>query len=83
MDTELHDFPETRGTLYLRILNSDKQRKIRRDASKVWDGYGDGYVLPMETIDVDKNETVVFQNPHVVEPTFSVSETKEQWRNNM
>jgi len=42
--------------------------------------YGGAYVLPMETIGGDKNETVVFQNPHMVEPAFSVSGTKEQWK---
>jgi len=42
--------------------------------------YGGAYVLPTKTIGGDKNETVVFQNPHMVEPAFSVSGTKEQWK---
>jgi uncharacterized protein (DUF927 family) len=46
--------------------------------------YNSVYVLPTETIglpeqtDDDRNETVVFQNPHTIEPAFSVSGTKEQ-----
>ena len=62
--------------VYVQKFPTDKQARCVERLG--W--YGGVYVLPTETIGGDKSEIVVFQNPHVIEPAFSVSGTKEQWR---
>lgn len=67
-----------RGLLAVYIQKFPTDKRARCVERLGW--YGNTYVLPTETIGGDNNETIVFQNPHVMEPAFSVSGTKEQWR---
>ena len=70
-----------RTLLAIYIQRFPTGRRARCVAKLGW--HGNAYVLPTETIGGDKDETVVFQNPHVLEPAFSVSGTKEEWRENV
>ena len=74
-----------RGLLAVYIQKIPTDKRARCVERLGW--YGGAYVLPTETIlpadspdGGDNNETVVFQNLHMLEPAFSVSGTKEQWR---
>jgi uncharacterized protein (DUF927 family) len=53
-------------------------RRVRCVERLGW--HGCAYVLPTEIVGGDGSEAAVFQNPHMVEPAFSVSGTERQWR---
>ena len=71
-----------RNLLSAYIQNFPTKKRARCVERLGW--HGNRYVLPDETIGGGEgDETVVFQNPHALEPTFSVSGTVADWRENI
>jgi len=76
---DISSIPNDKKLLPAYIQEFPTDRRMRCVERLGW--YKGAYVLPSEIIGGNNNnEEVVFQNPHELKPEFSVSGTKEQWR---